>query len=181
LTEEKKEKNRERVRIWRAENREKHRAYAIKWARDHQEEVKKYKSEWKKKNPEKLKASRERYKEKNRESLRQRCKDYRKKYPDRARASVSTWQKGNVEAARAITRRHRARKRGANGTHSAQQVVARVVMFGNRCAYCLGPYEAIDHVIPLAKGGSNWPANLRPACAVCNGAKQDFDWREWVS
>ena len=30
---------------------------------------------------------------------------------------------------------------------------------------------AIDHVKPIARGGSNWPANLRPACTPCNSRK----------
>jgi hypothetical protein len=37
-----------------------------------------------------------------------------------------------------------------------------------------------DHVKPLARGGSNWPANLRPACKSCNsrkGARWPFEQR----
>jgi len=29
----------------------------------------------------------------------------------------------------------------------------------------------VDHVIPVARGGSNWPANLVPACNSCNSKK----------
>ncbi len=33
----------------------------------------------------------------------------------------------------------------------------------------------LDHVIPRSRGGSNDPANLKPACRKCNGEKSDND------
>ena len=65
----------------------------------------------------------------------------------------------------------RARQRAAQGRASAQQIMWRVQMFGERCWICSAPYEHVDHVKPLAKGGSNWPANLRPICRGCNARK----------
>lgn len=59
----------------------------------------------------------------------------------------------------------------ALGKATKKQIEARVAFYGNRCAYCGGPYEHLDHVIPLAKGGTKFPANLRPACARCNLGK----------
>lgn len=41
-------------------------------------------------------------------------------------------------------------------------------MFGFRCYVCGGPWEQDDHVIPLSRGGTNWPANLRPICKLHN-------------
>jgi 5-methylcytosine-specific restriction endonuclease McrA len=35
-------------------------------------------------------------------------------------------------------------------------------------------------VIPLSVGGTNWPANLRPACRSCNSAKGASSDREAV-
>jgi 5-methylcytosine-specific restriction endonuclease McrA len=42
-----------------------------------------------------------------------------------------------------------------------------------RCAYCGAPYESIDHVVPLSRGGANVADNVVPACLSCNGSKQD--------
>lgn len=61
----------------------------------------------------------------------------------------------------------------ANGEASAEAIVARVAYFGWRCWMCKRPFEAIDHVKPLSKGGSHWPSNLRPACNACNSGKKD--------
>jgi len=67
-------------------------------------------------------------------------------------------------------RRERARR--APGRATPAQIEARVEFYGRRCWICkVGPYAALDHVKPLSKGGSNWPANLRPACTPCNSRK----------
>lgn len=65
----------------------------------------------------------------------------------------------------------RVRILGAAGTSDEGQRKARAEMYGGLCYLCGQPATAMDHVIPLAKGGTNWPANLRPICAHCNGVK----------
>jgi HNH endonuclease len=48
-----------------------------------------------------------------------------------------------------------------------------------RCGYCLAPQHLvmarleIEHVLPLAKGGSDDEQNLWLACPICNGHKAD--------
>jgi len=49
----------------------------------------------------------------------------------------------------------------------------------NRCGYCLSPQHLvmarleIEHILPLAKGGSDDETNLWLACPICNGHKSD--------
>jgi hypothetical protein len=49
----------------------------------------------------------------------------------------------------------------------------------NRCGYCLSPQHLvmarleIEHIIPLAKKGSNNESNLWLACPLCNRYKSD--------
>lgn len=49
----------------------------------------------------------------------------------------------------------------------------------HRCGYCLGPQRIIgahlhiDHIYPVAKGGSNDEENLWLACPLCNEHKSD--------
>jgi hypothetical protein len=49
----------------------------------------------------------------------------------------------------------------------------------NRCGYCLSPQRLVmarlemEHIIPIAKGGSNDESNLWLACPICNRYKSD--------
>lgn len=49
----------------------------------------------------------------------------------------------------------------------------------NRCGYCLSPQHLVlgplhvEHITPLAAGGSDDEDNLWLSCAVCNGHKSD--------
>ena len=54
-------------------------------------------------------------------------------------------------------------------------------LFHNKCAYCGGPAETWDHIVPISKGGETVPWNIVPACLSCNSSKKDrdvFDWME---
>ena len=42
-----------------------------------------------------------------------------------------------------------------------------------RCAYCRGPAETIDHVMPRSRGGRHAWENVVAACARCNHTKGD--------
>lgn len=77
------------------------------------------------------------------------------------------------------SRRREEREANAVGFCSPSQLEARIEYYGYHCAYCPGPFEHVDHVIPLSKGGTAWPSNLVPACASCNcskGAKNVWEW-----
>ena len=86
-------------------------------------------------------------------------------------AHFAKWQKDNPDKVIAISNRRRAYKLGAGGDATAEQIAARWEVYGDTCYICGIPAEATDHVIPLAAGGSNWPANLRPICNQCNSRK----------
>lgn len=41
------------------------------------------------------------------------------------------------------------------------------------CVFCGGPGEAVDHIHPVAQGGSDRWTNLAPICQSCNSTKRD--------
>lgn len=49
----------------------------------------------------------------------------------------------------------------------------------NRCGYCLSPQHLvmarlhIEHLLPIARGGTDDASNLWLACPICNGHKSD--------
>lgn len=63
----------------------------------------------------------------------------------------------------------------AGGSHTHSQWLGRVEVNTWQCWYCrakLTPKTVQkEHRIPLARGGTNWPSNLVPACRTCNSSK----------
>jgi len=43
----------------------------------------------------------------------------------------------------------------------------------NTCGYCGAEAKHVDHIIPVAHGGTDSPDNLTAACARCNQLKSD--------
>lgn len=78
----------------------------------------------------------------------------------------------NPDVLRAARDRRRARLASALSLPiSSEQYAARLIGFGGCCWICGGDFEAWDHVKPLAAGGPNILANLRPICGTCNSTK----------
>ena len=50
---------------------------------------------------------------------------------------------------------------------------------GGVCAYCGETAGTVDHVVPIALGGSNTDDNLVACCAFCNGSKGAKPLSEW--
>lgn len=101
--------------------------------------------------------------------------EYRQKYPERCNAYCRKWYQTHKHVARARRLRRRAAELGAAGTATATQIAWRWDMWGSCCWICGRPAVETDHVRPLIDGGSNHPANLRPACRACN-TKRKKQW-----
>jgi 5-methylcytosine-specific restriction endonuclease McrA len=71
--------------------------------------------------------------------------------------------------------KRRARKAGAGGTFTEQQIRELYALQGERCRYCCKQlaYQEIhrDHRMPIALGGSSDIANIQILCAACNLSK----------
>lgn len=78
--------------------------------------------------------------------------------------------------------RRRARLLGAGGEFTTEQWKALLASY-DQCPMCRRPWAAIppnpsggavataDHVVPLARGGSNDISNIQPLCYSCNSKK----------
>jgi 5-methylcytosine-specific restriction endonuclease McrA len=61
------------------------------------------------------------------------------------------------------------RPRGRRWQAIRLQVLAR---YGRVCIHCGAPATDIDHLVPIADGGTDELSNLRPACAACNRGRR---------
>jgi 5-methylcytosine-specific restriction endonuclease McrA len=73
-------------------------------------------------------------------------------------------------------------RRAAEGSHTTEQWYAVLKKFEYKCAYC-GETRNLtrDHIVPLARGGTNNINNIVPACASCNSSKWANDMVEWYT
>lgn len=96
--------------------------------------------------------------------------------------NLQRWRAAHREVNRAMSLRYWARKRNAEGTHTAADIERQYTAQKGKCYYChkkVGNTYHVDHVIPLSRGGSNGPENIVIACVACNTSKQDRLPHEW--
>lgn len=124
----------------------------------------------------------ERSKEKVRR-YKERMQNNPEKYRERNRIRIKEWQSKNRDKVKIYHRNKKARCRKAAGKHSLQDVKELFIKQNNKCMACaisLSLGYHVDHVVPLAKGGTNWPSNLQLLCPTCNLVKQDKDNSEFM-
>lgn len=134
---------------------------------------------WAKANPVKKRSHSQKWRDANTEKWREsnrRSKQARQKiYTDRQREDYQR----NPEKYRTVERKRRAQMRGSGGAHTAAELKEIFTAQGGRCAYCRidlkRAKEHVDHILPLALGGSNSRANLQYLCQPCNQSKSARD------
>jgi 5-methylcytosine-specific restriction endonuclease McrA len=81
------------------------------------------------------------------------------------------WRAANPGKVAAMNHNRRARVLAVGGTFGAQDVRNLLDQQEGRCLYCgcdLSDGFHVDHMIPIARGGSNGAENLALACPPCN-------------
>ena len=151
-----------------------------------------YTAAWKKRNPDKVKAIAARGRLKNAEKVRERTKRYywatrakrikdaavwSQANPDKMKAARLNYLKAHPERARINSQARRARIYSSEP--DSDRIKRADIQFireaqKNRCYWCstrLKPGYHLDHIWPLAKGGSHKRNNLAIACPPCNRRK----------
>jgi 5-methylcytosine-specific restriction endonuclease McrA len=142
-----------------ANNKEKMYEYTKKWRGKNKERFKSKQNEWKKSNPE-----------------------YHQKWyaenSDRRREVAKIWRDNNPEKVKAIIHKRRALESNAEGYFLPSDIKRIMEMQRSKCAICRRSIKNkyhIDHIMPLSRGGTNWPHNLQLLCPSCNVRKSTKD------
>ena len=146
-------------------NGEAERAQMREYAKEHSKEAVNRVANWREENPESRKEFRERHK-------------------DRLRQIDREYVKNHLDAFAVRNRNRRAAVRNSEGTHTLEDIHQLYKEQNGNCAYCgvsLGNKYHVDHIVPIARGGSNYPSNLALACADCNLSKGSKLLEEWIS
>jgi 5-methylcytosine-specific restriction endonuclease McrA len=90
-----------------------------------------------------------------------------------------SWESKRVQHHAAV-----AKRKGAAGKYTRREWLELLAEYEYRCAYCGRRINrktaSADHVIPLSGGGTNWIANIVPACLPCNQRKNFLTAKEYI-
>lgn len=149
------ERRRQTDKDYHERHKERRNAAHREWAAANEDKL----IEYRKANVDKIRETRARHRIKNAERLAEYGKEYRAK---------------NKELINWHTRKRRALRLSAGGTHTQQDIDEILKAQRGKCAYCrakLGSQFHVDHIVPLSAGGSDARSNLQCTCASCNRRK----------
>lgn len=94
------------------------------------------------------------------------------------REKLRAWDReyAKTESGSARYSRRRGRLAGAPGHYTRSDVRRIAAEQGFRCFWCSRDISLVltaDHLIPLSRGGSNFPSNIVASCGPCNSMKHD--------
>jgi 5-methylcytosine-specific restriction endonuclease McrA len=105
--------------------------------------------------------------------IKERVTKYRTENPDKVR-----------ESSRPALIAARARKKNAPGRFKRADIKRMLKEQNGICVTCPADISLtyqVDHIVPLARGGTNWPDNLQLLCGPCNQSKGPKTMSEWIA
>ncbi len=165
---------REQQRARRQANPDKYRQQGKAWRTAHavhlREYVKTYGATYRAANPEKFREYNRQYREANKEKIIEFQRQYHINNPDATRIKHA---------------RRRARMEGIEGHFTIQEIHDMRIAQAGICAYCQRQYDPnhleIEHIIPVAQGGSDDIFNICLACPTCNRSKGNRTPGQWIN
>lgn len=121
-------------------------------------------------------------KEEKRERKNQLGREWHEKNLEKSRAIKREWYQRNKDSLKPLWNLRDKRKRQAVGDFFPEDVDRIYLAQHGRCAVCnlkLNKTFHRDHIVPISRGGTNYPSNIQLLCPPCNmskGAKDPIDF-----
>jgi 5-methylcytosine-specific restriction endonuclease McrA len=167
-----------RAAIWAAKNSDLLKARYAAWRIANLDKEKANNLAWYAANIERARATRRDYQSTNAEQLKLKKAAYYIANADSIKAAVAAWHKANPEAVRINSHNRRARERDNGGKLSRGLAAKLFKLQRGKCPCCkqpLGDNFHLDHVVPIALGGSNTDDNIQLLRQRCNNQKSAKD------
>ncbi len=121
------------------------------------------------------------YRVESKDKLRELKSKYYHENRERLAPKYREYVQNNREKVYANSHNRRAKYRLIEGKFTAEDIKRLEKIQNNKCAECRNVLvkRHIDHIMPLALGGTNWPNNLQLLCPSCNcrkSSKHPLDW-----
>lgn len=133
---------------------------------------------WRHEHPDRFNENCKRWRDKNRDIYNAISSKYRSKHSDKIRQYI----REHPDKMRAKVHNRNAMKMKAEGKFDSGDIARMLKTQRAKCYYCgkdISKSYHVDHVVPLSRGGANYPDNLVLACPHCNeskGAKLPHEW-----
>ena len=182
-------------RRWRQEHLERAREYDHRWRQEHLEQARERHCRWNREHPERMREitrcwvqehpeQKRRWRQEHAEQVREARRRWNREHLEEERERQRRWAREHPEKARRAEALRRARKASAPGSFTREDIRRQYEVQNGLCFWCSEPLNNdfdVDHVIPLTRGGTNWPQNLVCACVQCNGSKNNrLAYTEWI-
>lgn len=118
------------------------------------------------------------------ETFRSRNRDYYAANRDEIIDRRVDYGKDNPDKVNAIAKAKLDREAEAEGYYTEEDVLRILISQDYLCAGCgkdIRTRYTADHIIPVPRGGSNWPSNIQCLCRSCNSSKGTMTMDEWMA
>lgn len=106
---------------------------------------------------------------------------------------ANAWRRKNIKKVLLWNRKRLLIKRGVEGWHTETEWENLKNKYNYACTICGAPEKILkitwqgttlnkltkDHIIPIAKGGTDYIENIQPLCISCNARKKDGEVMQW--
>lgn len=176
LSEEQKEKARQRSRAWYAKNRERALEKSREWRFENPEKHRQKAMNYYMANKDACIETRKAYYKKNKEKMDAWHKEYEAENKDKRKA----WRIANRELKRLLENNRRLKIVGvlSKGIVGALMDQQKGLCNGCKSNLSVTRYH-MDHIIPVSRGGKNIDSNIQLLCVKCNLSKGAKNFDEW--